>query len=327
MNPHLFDVLTHPFDGPFYWERSAYTKFSKINVPCFLMSRWTAPYLHLPGAFAAYNNINAPKKLMVTIPESGVGFNRPWHENQDLLLRWYDHWLKGIDTGVMDEPPITLLVQGTGEWRHETEWPLARTRWTPWYLGVQGGLTADLPGWNERADKFTNAPGLQPGRGVPGLRYTSDPLPDRIEITGPIAMRLFASLDTSDTNWIVELIDLNAKGEANRVSVGWLKASHREIDEARSKPYQPVHPHARAIPVEPGRVISYAIEMRETSYVFNPGHRIQLLVKAQDASWEGSSYIYRISQHLSSSTQTLHTIYHTREHPSHVLLPVIPNPD
>ncbi|OGA73004.1 MAG: hypothetical protein A3G27_04150 [Betaproteobacteria bacterium RIFCSPLOWO2_12_FULL_66_14] len=325
-NPHLFDILVHPFDGPYYWERSASAKFGQIDIPCHLLSRWTAQYIHLPGAFSAYAGIKAPRRMMITMPESGVGFNRPWHENHDLVVRWYDHWLKGIDTGVMEDPPITILVQGTNRWRHENEWPLARTQWTPLYLGVQNRLKSDTPGWNERPDHFTNAAGLQPGGKVPSLRYATEPLAENTEVTGPIALYLYASLTSDDTNWIVELNDAAPDGSETRVSIGWLKASHRELDESRSQPHKPFHPHTRAIPVEPGSVLEYAVEICDTCYVFKAGHRIQLLVKAQDAPWEGTSYIYRISNHLSPSRETRHTIYHTPEYPSRLLLPVIPGP-
>ena len=323
-NPHLFDILVHPFDGPYYWERSAYTKFEKIKIPCYFLSRWTAQYIHLPGAFSAYANVDVPKKLMITTPESGVGFSRPWHENHDIVLRWYDHWLKGIDTGLMEEPPIRLSVQGTNQWRHEREWPLARTSWTRFHLGEQGRLKLDSPGWNERPDRFTNAVGLQPGGKVPSLRYSTGALASNLEITGPISLTLYASLSTPDAHWIVEVSDIDPQGAARRVSIGWLKASHREVDAQKSQPWKPCHPHTGTTPIEPGRVYEYAIEICDTSWVFKAGHCLELMIKAQDAPWEGTSYIYRLSNHLSPSSETRYTIYHTPEYPSHLLLPLIP---
>ncbi len=323
-NPHLFDILVHPFDGPYYWERSASRKYGRIRIPCYFLSRWTAQYIHLPGAFGAYEAIDAPKKLMVTIPESGVGFNRPWHENHDIVLRWYDHWLKGNDTGILQEPPIRILVQGTNQWRHENEWPLARTQWKCLHLTTQGRLTFEAPGWNERPDSFTNAAGLRPGTPVPALRYATEPLRDDLEVTGPIALYLHASISAPDTNWIVEFEDVDPDGSAKRISIGWLKASHRELDALKSKPYKPFHPHTRESAVEPDRVLEYAIEICDTAHVFKAGHRLQLRVKAQDAPWEGTSYIYRLSNHLSPMRETRHTLYHTQERPSHLLLPVIP---
>ena len=323
-NPHLFDILAHPLNGPWYKERSASEKFDRIRVPTCLIGRWTSAYIHLPGSFSAFAHIQAPKKLMITTPESGVGFNRPWHENHDIVLRWYDHWLKGNDTGVMKEAPIHLYIEGRNEYRHENEWPLARTQWTKYHLGLQGGLKTGQPGWNEKPDRFTSNSLLMPGEKVPALRYATAPLAQDLEITGPIALELHAAIDGPDTNWIVELTEVGTTGAETRVSIGWLRASHREIDAEQSKPWQPVHPHTRSDPVEPGKVIRYSIEIREISHVFRAGNRMQLVVKAQDAPWEGTSYIYKISYHVPPIRDTRHTIYHTPEHPSHLLLPVIP---
>jgi predicted acyl esterase len=323
-NPHLHDVLTHPLDGPYYRERSANSKLDRIRIPTFLIGRWQATYIHLQGSFQAYAGIDAPKRMMIVNPESGVGFNRPWHENHDLVLRWYDHWLKGNDTGAMEEPPIKLYIQNRGTYRDENEWPLARTQWTTLYLGVNGTLGEARPGWNEKPDSFVNAAPLLPGQKVPALRYATAPLTEDLELTGPAALYLYASLGGTDTNWIVELEDLRPDGSTVRAAIGWLRASHREVDAEKSKPYQPWHPHTREVPVPPGKVELYAIDFREMCYAFKAGSRIQLLVKAQDAPWEGASYIYRISLHLPPATPMKHTVHHTPEYPSHLVVPVIP---
>jgi predicted acyl esterase len=331
-NPRAFDLLVHPYDGPFHWERSSYTKFEKITIPCHLLSRWTAMNVHLPGAFSAYNGIKTPgknKKLMITIPESGVGFNRPWHENHDLILRWYDHWLKGIDTGMMKEPPIRIFVQGRNEWRYENEWPLARTKWTKFYLRENASLSESpplsphSPHSNEEPDHYTNKPGLKPGQLIPGVEYLTVPLREDIEITGPIAIYFYASLSDQDTDWMVVINDINLDGSEKVVSKGWLKASHRELDENKSKPYQPFHPHTRSVPIELGKIYEYAIDIKETSYVFKAGHRIHLKIKSQDAPWEGKGYDYAIHRHFTRSKETLHTIYHNSEYRSYLLLPII----
>jgi predicted acyl esterase len=323
-NQHLFDLIVHPYDGPFYWERSGYTKLDRINIPSYLLSRWTAWSIHLPGAFVAYQGIRAPKKLMITIPESGVGFNRPWHENHDLVLRWYDHWLRGIDTGIMDEPPIKILVQGTNQWRYENEWPLARTKWTKFYLRGNLMLDETAPGGDEGPESFSNKPGLKPGQPVPCLKFATAPLTQDVEITGPSALYLHASLNTDDTDWMVEIRDLDASGAEKLVTMGWLKASHRELEESKSKPYQPFHPHTRSIPIEPGKVYEYPIELRETSMVFKAGHRIELVIKGQDAPWEGKEYFRDVFWHLPRAKETLHTVYHSPEFSSYLLLPIIP---
>lgn len=325
-NPRLFDLLVHPYDGPFHWERSAYTKFERIDIPCHLMSRWTAYNVHLPGAFSAYGFIRTPpknKKLLITIPESGVGFNRPWHEDHDTILRWYDHWLKGTDTGMMDEPPIRLLVQGTNEWRDENEWPLARTRWTKFYLREKGSLSEKPPVSSEKPDRYANNPGVKPGQPIPGVEYLTSPFRENTEVTGPIALYFYASLSSEDSDWMVALSDIDLDGSERVVSRGWLKASHREMDESKSKPYQPFHPHTRSIAIDPGKIFEYAIDIRETSYVFKAGHRIRLKIKSQDAPWEGKGYDYAIHRHFTRSRETVHTIHHTSEYPSYLLLPII----
>lgn len=322
-NPMIHDMLVYPNDGPYYWERSAYTKLDKIKIPTYMLYRWTAWQLHLRGAFQGWNGINAPKKLRVCIPKSGMGFWRPWNEDHDLILRWYDHWLKGIDTGIMDEPPISIFVQGVDKYRYEHEWPLARTKWTKFFLRENRGL-AELPASSgEETDSFTNMPAIIPGQEVPSIKYMTKPLYNDTELTGPIALYIHASLNKSDANWMVEIHDIDTDGTMKLISMGWLKASHREIDESKSKPYKPFHPHTRSIPIKPGTINEYAIEICETSYVFKAGHRIQLLIKGQDAPWEGFRERERWC-HLDNSKETKCTIYHTSEYPSYLLLPIIP---
>jgi len=316
-NPMLFDALMHPYDGPFYWEMSAYKKFDQIEIPCYCLSRWNGWAIHLPGAFDAYLNLNAPKKLMITTTDNIGGFDRPWHEHHDVVLRWYDHWLKGIDTGLMDEPPIKILVQGINEWRYEYEWPLARTKWTKFYLRGGGLLSETPPANNERPQSFVNTPWAQQTDPVPGVTYTTEPLKENLEVTGPSAVYFYASLSEEDANWFVEIRDINIDGSATVVSKGWLKASHRELDKSKSKPYKPYHPHTRGIPVEPGEVHEYAIDIRETSYVFKRGHRIQLKIAGEDRL-EG------IWWHLPNMRVTEHTIYNSHQYLSYLLLPVIP---
>ncbi|MDP2917718.1 MAG: CocE/NonD family hydrolase, partial [Dehalococcoidia bacterium] len=234
------------------------------------------------------------------------------------------HWLKGIDTGIMNEPPIKILVQGINKWRYENEWPLARTKWTRFYLRENLSLSESPPVADERPDSFSNKPGLRPREEVPAIKYTTAPLTKDLEITGPSALYLHASLSTDDADWMVEIRDVDSSGAEKLVSMGWLKASHREIDESRSKPYQPFHPHTRSVPVEPGKVYEYPIDIRDTSMVFRAGHRLELVIKGQDAPWEGKEYFRDVFWHLPRTTETLHTIYHSAQYASYLLLPVIP---
>jgi uncharacterized protein len=133
MNPLLYDLLMHPYDGPFYERQSSYARFTSIQIPALLGSRWNGAVLHLPGAFEAYDALATPaenKKLLIVPSDNYGGMDRPFHEIQDVVLRFYDHWLKSNDTGMMNEPPILFYVQGANKWRHEAKFPLEATVWT-----------------------------------------------------------------------------------------------------------------------------------------------------------------------------------------------------
>ncbi|MFC1861514.1 CocE/NonD family hydrolase [Chloroflexota bacterium] len=257
---------------------------------------------------------------MVTTTEWEGGFDRPWHENHDIVLRWYDYWLKGIDTGLMDEPPVKLWVQGINQWRYEQEWPLARAEWTKLYLRQDGLLAETPPTWNEGSSSFVNVPWPRMGDKAPCVKYTTKPVTEDVEVTGPIALYFHASLSGEDANWMVDIKDIAPDGSETVISKGWLKASHRELDENKSVPYRPYHPHTRSIPIVPGRVYEYAIDIRDTSNVFKTGHRLQLVIKGQDAPWDD----FFIWFHVNTMKEVRHTIHHTPEYPSYLLLPVIP---
>jgi predicted acyl esterase len=318
-NPMLLDLLLHPLDGPFHWERSASRVFDRIRIPVFLLSRWSAWAIHLPGAIEAFEKLSVPRRLVITETPWEGGFGRPWHENHDLVLRWYDHWLKGIDNGVMDEAPVKIFVRGTNAWRDEQKWPLARTRWVKLYLREGGRLDDTPPLPHERTDSFVNQPWQQAGSASPCLTYATAPLAADTEYTGPHALYLHADLSGGDANWIVVLYDVAPDGSRTQVTKGWLKASHRETDAERSRPERPYHPHTRAVPVAPGEVEEYAIEIRDSSYVFRKGHRLQLLIRGQSSPWEDFAIFF----HLNIMEAVRHRVHHTQRHPSHLLLPLV----
>ncbi|MBU2497583.1 MAG: CocE/NonD family hydrolase [Proteobacteria bacterium] len=321
INPRLFAALLHPYDEQYWRDSSCYPGLNKIRIPCYLMCRWNAWPLHLPGAFQAYEHINAQKKLrLYATPSHITGPGRPWSHNHEHVLRWYDHWLKGIDTGIMNEPPIQLFVQGINQWRDEFEWPLARTKWTKYYLRSNGMLEDIPPIQLELPDTFINKPWLRIDEEVPFIKYTTPPLSEGMEVTGPIALSFHASLSTEDASWMADIKDIDRAGAERLVSKGWLKASHRELDETKSRPYKPYHPHARSLPVEPGEIYQYVMEICETSNVFRAGHRIQLVIKGQDSRREEGDHYF----HLNNMKETKHTVYHSDEYPSYLLLPIIP---
>ncbi len=179
---------------------------------------------------------------------------------------------------------------------------------------------------------------------VQRLRYMTDPLSQDVIVAGPIVVTLYAEIDQPDTNWIVILKDVGPdvsvmsvrEGErevpANlherEISRGWLKASNRAVDPKRSKPWWPWHPLTReaAQPVTPGTVEEYQIEVMATANMFRRGHRICLDITSLDlpTGVAGATNAEYVPYHICSSRTVLHKIYHDRERPSHILLPVIP---
>ena len=317
-NPLMFDFLVEPNDGPYYWERSAYTMFDRIKIPVFLTGRWSAWSIHLPGAFQAWAGINAPKKMMLMDTIEDTGPRRPWRDHQDLILRWYDHWLKGNDTGMMNEPPIQLFVKGKNIWRDEYEWPLKRTQWTKYYLQPGGGLSTAQPG-AAATTAFTNEPYLMPRKPSPGLDFATPPLEKDLEITGPIALYLSAAIDRPEATWFAIIKDKAPDGKTSVVTKGWLRASHRKLDPAKSKPYQPYHPHNERVPVPVNEVIEYAIEVREIAMVFQKGHQFQLQICGQDSQTEEPVWYHQCNE-----ASTKHTLHLGGKNASYILLPVIP---
>ena len=272
------------------------------------------------GHWDVYNNIDAPKKFLVKPngPEE-----RPWREDLDEMIRWHDHWLKGNDTGIMDEPPIKIFVPGINRWRLEKEWPLPGTEWTKCYLRRWEGLLFEPELYQPEPDCFLQQPlHLSNKRG--SVIYLSPPMPENLEVIGPTALDLFASIDQDDTNWIVKLYDVAPTGTETRLGKGYLKASHRALDPDKSTREAPYHLHTRESmeSIKPGEIYEYNISLGAITNVFTPGHRIKLTIESLESPRDPEMQIHYHSR-LCSSKTTLHKIYRDREHQSHLLLPII----
>jgi uncharacterized protein len=320
-SPLFFDLLANPVDGPFYWERSAYKSYERIKIPFYTGSGWWAyGHMHLRGAFQHYDGIDAPKKLYV---ESRVEADAPMDEAYNAeVVRWYDHWLKGVDNGIIDERPIKLHVRGRG-WRYGDAWPLPGTEWAELHLRRFGGLSREPEPVEGSPDVLVQAPiEVQPA--VATCEYLTDPFLEPVEVTGPAALTLYAAIDADDTNWMSSVLDVAPDGREVELTRGFLKASHRETDEAQSEPWRPFHPHRRSEAVEPGRIYEYRIELSPLASVFGAGHRIKLSLSCADhAQWPPRDM--ELGQdhqpwHVCRKATVTHTIFHDREHPSRLLL-------
>jgi uncharacterized protein len=346
--PAYFEVLLNPYDNQEAVKKSE-SEFTKIDIPTYTGSGWYGYTYktHLLGAQNWYRNIDPPaKKLLLLGP---AHLDRPFKAFHQEVLRWYDHWLKGIDTGILQDPPVRFWVMGANEWRSGSDWPLPETQWIKFYLNGWERLTTD-PFVSvsvddfQAPDAFAQMPARQTNR-VRKLRYLSEPLAQDVTIAGPSVLNLFASIDQDDTNWIVILKDIGPdvgvqtarEGERDvtaglherELTRGWLKASHRAVDPSRSLPGRPWHPLTRAAQqkVVPGEINEYAIEVMATANCFKAGHRICIEITSLDVATGvgGASNVEYIPYHICSSKTVLHRVYHDPQHPSHLLLPVISN--
>ncbi len=365
--PFYRDWLEHQTDDA-YWQRlSMRGKYDQVGVPIFQQAAWYDPYAE--SQLRMWRGMTAGGKTDLARRNQKILIG-PWGHNapdssrfgeidfgpngfvnmSEVELRWFDHWLKGIDTGFHDGPPIELFVMGANEWRSEREWPLARTVYTPFYLhshgkanslGGDGWLDPEPPG-AEEPDRFVYDPenpvlsiggnssighwaGTAEDPVISGpidqrpieqredvLVYTSPPLERPLEVTGPIEVILYAESSTRDTDFAVKLVDVHPNGYAQNLSDGIIRARYRAGFD-------------RTELLEPGEVAEYRIQLASTSNLFLPGHRIRLDVT--------SSNFPRFSRNLNTggnvATDTTirlakQTVLHSGRYPSRVVLPVIP---
>jgi putative CocE/NonD family hydrolase len=263
-----------------------------------------------------------------------------------LQLRWFDHWLKGIDTGMLNEAPIKLFVMGANVWRDEQEWPLARAVETRYYLHSNGQantlngdglLSTELPA-DEPADRYDYDPanpvitrggallmtaefraGPFDQRSTEGredvLVYSTPTLEQDVEVTGPISVHLWAISSAPDTDFVARLIDVHPDGYAQNLTDGIIRARYRGF----------AHGEASSL-IEPGRAYEYEIDLWATSNVFKAGHCIRLDVTSSNfPRWDrnpNTGHDFGADAEVAVARQT---ILHDREHPSFVVLPVVPD--
>lgn len=310
-NSLVADVVLNPLDGAFWQKRRA--RYEDIDVPAYIGGDWGIYGLHLPGAFRGWERLRGTKMMVIGPP---AYLDRPVYQLQYESLRWFDHWLKGMDTGMMKEPPIRLFIPSTRQWRTAREWPLAETKWTPFYLHENGLLWEREHFPNEGSTSFSDSAW---GRGA--LEFSTPPMVEETEIIGPAVLNLYASTTDSEALWFVSLREVDAEGKERVLTRGWLRGSHREVDPARSTPWQPFHPHSRAEPLTPGEIYEFQIPLVPTAEVFKAGTRIKLRISSCDDK-PAHSLEAIAAGHIRRQTPARLTVFHNGDFPSHVLLPV-----
>lgn len=325
---HTFylDYLLHPQDDLFWAQRSVKNMYDKIKIPVYFKCGWAPTGRWSAPVFNAMNSPELDTYKRCGVMESYGGMELPYRFMNEECLKWFDHWLKGVDTGITEEPPMKLNIIGRG-YRYEYEYPLARTEWRKLYLRTFGQMRwEEDPEGNLPPDSFTHRP-PNITNDTETLVYRTDRFSKPTEFTGPIELHLFASIDAEDANFIVKLWQITQGGTRMPLCrTGSLKASYK-LDKEKSQIGRPVHDYSKRVPVTPGEIKEYVIEVNPMGMVFDPGTCLELEIKATDiyehqaGAWQGK--VGHLGPIPSANTIN-YKIYRDADYPSHILLPYIP---
>jgi predicted acyl esterase len=328
------ETREHPlFDA--YWE-SKKADFSKITAPAFVVASWTDQGLHTRGTFEGFKHIASKHKwLLAHGQKKWAHYYVP--ENMRRLQSFFDHFLRGVDNDVTSWPKVMVEVRernGVATFRAENEWPLARTRYTPLYLDA---ATRSMQTGKVEAPSSVSYDSVVPDPLAPADHAVFDITFDKpTELTGYMKLRIFMSTDASDDmDVFVGLRKLDAKGalvpfayyaqfDDGPLALGWLRASHRELDPVKSTDWQPVHTHTREDKVKPGEIVPLDIEIWPSSTSFAAGETLRLIVQGTDINRYSRQQAYVYFRHEASVNKGRHTVHTGGPHESYLLLPVIP---
>ena len=361
---YYFDWLAHPsFDD--YWKKLCIEdQHSNVSTPALNIGGWydiflggtIRNYLGMRKNAATEEARNGQKLIIGPWQHSSRGTSMAGSHYfgvaadalalglDEIHLRWFEHWLKDEDTGMLDEPPVKIFVMGDDVWRDENEWPLARAQNTNYYLHSggnantlhgDGSLSPDVPS-DEAPDVFLYNPANPvPTRGgqlccnpyfassgafdqneiearSDVLVYSTPVLERDVEVTGPITVTLWAATSATDTDFTAKLVDVCEDGCARNLTDGIIRARYRD---SMSEPSL----------VEPGRAYCYAIDLWATSNVFKAGHKIRLEISSSNfPRFDRNTNTGGVIAADTELKPAVQTILHDAAHPSHVSLPIVP---
>jgi predicted acyl esterase len=338
------DCLRNPLATDEYW-RSRMPDFARITVPLLSTANWGGQGLHPRGNFEGFTRAASSQKWLEV---HGIEHWTHFYTNYGLALqkRFFGHFLKGEDTGWAKQPKVVLQVRHPGERfveRHESQWPLVGTRWTKLYLGPADHSLTPAPPARDAAVTYA-------GLGD-GVTFLTRPLEAETEITGPIAAKLYVSSETTDADLFLvvrvfspDLKEVTFHGALDPhtpIAQGWLRASHRKLDDALTEPYRPYHTHDEIQLLTPGQVYELDVEVWPTCIVVPRGYRIALTVRGRDYVYPGGpgkglgvlgAVFTGVGpfQHAEARDRPPEifggkvTLHAGPERPAHILLPIIP---
>jgi uncharacterized protein len=358
-NDMMWNYMRNDLDSQ-YWRLNS-AQWDRITVPVYSVGNWGGFSMHLRGNTEGFMcAASKHKKLRI---HTGTHFH-PFHSEEGRMdqLRWFDHWLKGLDTGILDEPPVKLEIRTGGSpkpypFRFENEWPLARTRWTKMYLQIErapsseaeaseGALVTAPP--SQEASLTYSASGVTKAgvasgsslatthgnTGRTGVSFETAPMAQDTEVTGPLVLKIWVSSTSEDMDLFVSIRNIGADGrdvcEVGQhgqpvpcVTKGWLRVSHRKLDPARSLPSRPFHAHDERLWLKPNEPVECDVEVWPTSMVFGKGHRLRIDIQPRDGVGSAPYTHY----HADYNAGAENTVYAGGAKASYLLLPVIPAKD
>jgi predicted acyl esterase len=341
MRDSLWLSLHEPLDGPLWRENSLGTYAARIRAPILISHAWQDEQTG-PTGWQLWKRVpnDVPKRLAV-----GHGNHGTCPGPTGGAGAWFGHWLFDTPDALTADSSRRVecyfesrgSVNGRRIARHTplfaSDFPLPQTRWTRYYLRTGRQLSATAPEAGERGDQYHVQHGAPTGdeQQVRYLLEFSEPT----AICGPAVLTLWATLTTVDTDFAVLVADQGPDGRLFGLQRGLLRASHRALDRERSDHVEsagqrllirPQHLHTRVEPVTPYEPVEYQIEIFAFGHVFRPGHKLALVITRPPAddpigATRSGAPSYRYDSQPPPGTVT---ILHDAEHPSSVLLPVLP---
>lgn len=324
--PWIFEMLRHQTDDPFWQRMSLRPNYGAIKIPTLMVAGWLDAYTDsFPRML---EKMSAPRKAIVGPWTHGIGLPGPAINIQHEHVRWWDHWLKGLNTGMMDEPRIAMYVMHSylpslnirevpGAWRYEDSWPVARVK-SATFFPQPDGLLARTKKSDLRSDlTYKPTVGMTNRYRCPhnsaelpvdqrpdddySMCFDSAKLEEDMEILGHPSAVLYVSSTQPVANWIVRLCDIAPDGTSSLVTKGILNGTHHES-----------HVAPRAL--VPGQIYKLELNLKVISWVFPKGHRIRFAICNADFPnlWP-SPYPMTTSLYLG------------KDHPSQFVLPVCPS--
>jgi len=362
---YFYDWLAHPSYDDYWQQLSIEDSYAHMRTPVYHIGGWYD--IFLGGTIRNYlgmrergatEDARRGQKLLIgpwqhgaargpgIVGEQyfGLGSDPLTIDLDGRHFRWFDYWLKGIDNGILDEPPVQIFVMGDNVWRDEPAWPLARAQSVKYYFHSQGKanslrgngmLSPQVPG-DELPDVFLYNPADPvPTQGGPlccnayflpngafdqraietredVLVYSTSPLEREMEVTGPITVTLWAATSATDTDFTAKLVDVCQHGCARNLTDGIIRARYRESTSAPCL-------------VEPGKVYRYTIDLWATSNVFKQGHQIRVEVSSSNfPRFDRNTNTGDAIAQDAGFKPAMQTILHNAQYPSHITLPIVP---